>query len=148
MLRYKFRALSPCLLHLRPICAWLPHQTTIFNIMLRLNILAIYFALATAQSQSTTTAPTASIPAGKLVGNTCSQNPQAAQFLAVPYAQPPTGNLRFEPPQAYNQTYTGGTRNATTPTTPCIQFGSDQEATPWSEDWLGHCATSTVESSC
>ncbi|KAK4944042.1 hypothetical protein LTR10_016563 [Elasticomyces elasticus] len=104
--------------------------------MLSLNILAFYLAVATAQSLSSTSPPKASISAGTLVGETCSQNPSAAEFLGIPYAKPPTGNLRFEPPQAYNQSYTGGTRNATTAPPACIQFSSDQEAKPWSEDCL------------
>lgn len=45
-------------------------------------------------------------------------------FLGIPYAQPPTGDLRFRPPQALNTTWTG-TRNATEYSPQCFGYGSD-----------------------
>ncbi|PWY79699.1 carboxylesterase [Aspergillus heteromorphus CBS 117.55] len=56
----------------------------------------------------------------------------------MPYAQPPTGSLRFRPPQSLNTTW-NGTRPATGYCAECIGYGSDDWT--WgdivSEDCLG-----------
>lgn len=45
-------------------------------------------------------------------------------FLGMPYAQPPTGDLRFRPPQPLKSTWIG-TRNATEYSPLCFGYGSD-----------------------
>ncbi|KAG8158023.1 hypothetical protein KVR01_012295 [Diaporthe batatas] len=45
-------------------------------------------------------------------------------FLGMPYAQPPTGDLRFRPPQPLNATWTG-VREATDYSPQCFGYGSD-----------------------
>ncbi|KAJ9137868.1 Carboxylic ester hydrolase [Pleurostoma richardsiae] len=45
-------------------------------------------------------------------------------FLGMPYAQPPTGDLRFRVPQPLNSSWTG-TKNATQYSPECIGYGSD-----------------------
>lgn len=34
-------------------------------------------------------------------GHNASQNPSVTEWLGIPYAQPPIGQLRFAPPQTY-----------------------------------------------
>ncbi|KAM4026760.1 thyroglobulin [Anomaloglossus baeobatrachus] len=56
------------------------------------------------------------------------------QFLGVPYAAPPTGDLRFRPPQSYSWT---GTWNATTIRPSCLQPGDGKaQYSSVSEDCL------------
>lgn len=38
---------------------------------------------------------------GVIQGHKAIQNPSVTEWLGVPYAQPPVGQLRFAPPQAY-----------------------------------------------
>ncbi|CZR61563.1 related to triacylglycerol lipase V precursor [Phialocephala subalpina] len=45
-------------------------------------------------------------------------------FLGIPFAQPPTGDLRFRPPRSLNASFTE-TRNATEYSPECIGYGSD-----------------------
>jgi hypothetical protein len=35
---------------------------------------------------------------GPVVGHPASNDPQVSEYLGIPYAQPPIGELRFEPP--------------------------------------------------
>ncbi|KAH6654726.1 Alpha/Beta hydrolase protein [Truncatella angustata] len=58
-------------------------------------------------------------------------------FLGIPYAQPPTGSLRFAPPQALTTSF-AEPRNATEYSLMCIGYGSDtlNLGNPVSEDCL------------
>jgi carboxylesterase type B len=90
-------------------------------------VLVVGLALASAT-------PSVTISAGTVHGTTCS-NGQSA-FLSIPYAEPPTGNLRWTAPQAYNQGYPAGGYNASTKGAACIQFGTQfLETGLTSEDW-------------
>ncbi|MBD0272969.1 MAG: carboxylesterase family protein [Acetobacteraceae bacterium] len=51
---------------------------------------------ATAQAQSPNASPTIQTESGAVVGRSAGNT---AQFLGIPYAAPPTGALRFRPPQ-------------------------------------------------
>ncbi|KAF8476793.1 Alpha/Beta hydrolase protein [Kalaharituber pfeilii] len=42
--------------------------------------------------------PTVTAPSGKIVGQPGRLDPSVYEFLGIPYAQPPTGTLRFRPP--------------------------------------------------
>lgn len=78
-------------------------------------------------------APTVKIVNGTLQGAKCAAN-DVNSFLGIPYAQPPVGDLRFAPPQLYNQTFDN--RQATQPPPACTQFNvAFSERGPQSEDW-------------
>lgn len=80
------------------------------------------------------TAPSVTIDAGTLHGGRCA-NADTVFFKSVPFAQPPIGDLRFEPPQTYGK-YPGGVLNATQRSNTCIQFNDDfVPAGIKSEDW-------------
>ena len=80
--------------------------------------------------------PVVSIDAGTLHGGTCSGDSGAAYFKSIPYAQSPTGQLRFMPPKPYDEKFSQLGRNATIPAPACIQFGDFlAEPPPASEDW-------------
>lgn len=84
--------------------------------------------VATAQN-----APTVKTINGTLQGAKCSSN-DVNSFLGIPYARPPVGDLRFAPPQSYNQTFDN--RQATQPPPACTQFNvAFSERGPQSEDW-------------
>ncbi|KAI9755526.1 MAG: hypothetical protein M4579_004252 [Chaenotheca gracillima] len=83
------------------------------------------------------TTPTVEIDAGTLQGGICTNNANAAYFKSIPFAQPPTGDLRFAAPRPYMQKYEGGSRNATAPSSSCIQFAAEfAETYKNSEDCL------------
>ncbi|KAF3907824.1 Cholinesterase [Arthrobotrys entomopaga] len=80
------------------------------------------------------------LDAGKVQGSVC-PNLTSTQFLGIPYAIPPVGNLRWEAPLKYNGTFQGGALNATKPPATCYQFTANNTAAlpapgPYSEDCL------------
>ncbi|KAH8801799.1 putative carboxylesterase [Xylogone sp. PMI_703] len=80
--------------------------------------------------------PHIKIQNGTIHGMKCRDSNSNA-YLGIPFGEPPTGNLRFSPPQPYSSSFPGGLLNATTPPPACIQFGEDfLEDLPWSEDCL------------
>ncbi|KAJ5820467.1 hypothetical protein N7474_006058 [Penicillium riverlandense] len=94
---------------------------------------AILPAFATAALAS----PSVTIDAGTLQGGQCENTQNAVYYKAIPYAEPPVGDLRFEPPKAYNKHYPNGKLDATTAPASCIQFGAEFDATgALSEDCL------------
>lgn len=79
--------------------------------------------------------PSVTIDAGTLQGGQCDNGKNGVYYKAVPYAEPPTGKLRFEPPKTYGK-YPNGKLNATTPANSCIQFGgSFLPGGVYDEDW-------------
>lgn len=75
---------------------------------------------------------------GAIRGQTCSTS-LATSFLGIPYAQPPTEELRFMPPQPLSPSASqlGDVFDASQVAAPCIQWGSEfdvENPTP-SEDW-------------
>lgn len=106
-----------------------------------LQSLAVLLGLGLAETDAGFPAPEVEIANGTLRGGRCVSAP-VNYFLSIPYAVPPIGDLRFEPPQPYNQTF-AGVRDATTPAPSCPQLGIFFVAyqAGQSEDWYApHCA--------
>lgn len=80
--------------------------------------------------------PSVTIDAGTLKGGKCSGGQGAVYYKGVPFAEPPIGDLRFEPPKAYNKKYSNGVLNSTISAPTCIQFGNGTVPSGTkSEDW-------------
>lgn len=78
-------------------------------------------------------APNVKTVNGTLQGAKCPSN-DVNSFLGIPYARPPVGDLRFAPPQPYDQTF--DTRQAMQPPPACTQFNAAfSERGAQSEDW-------------
>ena len=95
---------------------------------LNTTMLSLLFLLASSTLAQVT------LPSGDtLTGGQCPSS-DALYYSSVPYAQPPTGDLRFAPPQPYDGSYTGE-YTALTPN--CPQFGEQfiEMTAPSSEDW-------------
>ena len=82
--------------------------------------------------------PSVTVSNGTVVGGICAKNPNAVYYKSIPFAQPPTGALRFLPSQPYAQQYPGGTLNATSRAPICVQFDGPRhsEGSPGQEDCL------------
>ncbi|WP_051338231.1 carboxylesterase/lipase family protein [Streptomyces flavidovirens] len=78
---------------------------------------ALPAAAPAAQAAPTTTRPLVGTAQGRLAGQT---HDRAEEFLGVPYAAPPLGNLRFRPPQQAARW--SGIRDATRQASACVQF--------------------------
>ncbi|KAJ5382848.1 Carboxylesterase type B [Penicillium concentricum] len=69
--------------------------------------------------------PSVAIDAGTVQGGRCEDGQNAVFYKAIPFAEPPTKELRFEPPKAYKRQFPRGRLNATTAAATCIQFSDD-----------------------
>jgi para-nitrobenzyl esterase len=92
-------------------------------------LIAVFSVAAEAQPAAPT-APTVTIDSGKLAGN---EKDGMMSFLGIPYASPPTGDLRWRAPQPVKTWQ--GTRQATEFGPVCRQT-ADWEKAPQSEDCL------------
>ena len=93
-----------------------------------LGLICLLSALGGAWTKTVTTTN------GTVVGGKC-ESYDVDYFLAVPYAKPPVGDLRFAAPKSYGK-YAGGRLDATTPAPRCVQFGNIFiESGTASEDW-------------
>lgn len=59
---------------------------------------------------------------GKVTGTVDPANPNVRQFLGIPYAQPPLGDLRFAPPRALLKTASNRTLQTTFLPPSCLQY--------------------------
>ncbi|KAL4893722.1 Carboxylesterase [Aspergillus ambiguus] len=84
-----------------------------------LSLLTISSAFAVTAAAS----PSVSLEAGTLQGGNCANGRNVVYYKGIPYAEPPLGDLRFEPPKAYSEKYPNGILDASTPAPACIQFG-------------------------
>lgn len=97
--------------------------------LLLLTLLSAFPAAVLASSSVT-------VDAGTLYGEKCNNGQNAVYYKGIPFAEPPIGTLRFEPPKAYTKKYPNGALNATTHAATCIQFGDDMVPSGTkSEDW-------------
>jgi carboxylesterase type B len=61
-------------------------------------------ALPWALQLVTATSPVINTSSGCVVGHSAHQEPGVTEYLGIPYAKPPLGELRFTPPQKLTST--------------------------------------------
>ncbi|KAF2648109.1 alpha/beta-hydrolase [Lophiostoma macrostomum CBS 122681] len=110
--------------------------------MKRTTAISIFFlvpffsaACADEVSDALSATPTATIANGRIIGTTTSVAGSTAtaavnKFLGIPYAAAPTGDARFEPPQAHANWNTLGTKELPNS---CIQVFSPTRIAPFTE---------------
>lgn len=106
-----------------------------------LKSLAVLLGPGLVRTDAASAAPEVEIANGTIRGGRCA-SADVNYFLSIPYAVPPVGDLRFTPPQPYNQTF-AVVRDATTPAPSCPQLGAFFVAyqAGQSEDWyVSRCA--------
>lgn len=87
-----------------------------------LQLLPTVLAVLPLSYASTSPAPTIALDNGlSILGVVNSTAPNVKQYLGIPYAQPPLGNLRFAPPQPYIAT-NGTVINGTVLPPSCNQY--------------------------
>lgn len=91
-------------------------------------------AIGSPLTERASTVPTAQLKNGTVSGVHSSQYNQDF-FLGLPYAQPPTGSLRFANPVSLNSSFKG-TYDASRYSNECVGYGSDQWNYNISEDCL------------
>ncbi|CAK7206706.1 hypothetical protein SEUCBS139899_009511 [Sporothrix eucalyptigena] len=102
---------------------------------LPLPVFFVVFLSAIPGAPADTQPLTVTVLNGTLSGARCPST-DVNSFLSIPYANPPLGDLRFAPPQVYDEKY-DGVLNATTPAPACPQFSiAFNESTVESEDCL------------
>ena len=69
-----------------------------------------------------TSSPTVHTTSGTIKGTVSKDQPNVRQFLGVPFAQPPLGALRWEPPQELPKSAASGTVSATKLPPSCPQY--------------------------
>lgn len=100
-------------------------------------ISAVFYLIVLAKATPSSLEPTVSIDAGTMQGGRCTGSSDAVFYKAIPYAQPPIGELRFAPPEAYSGKYPKGSLLANESASDCIQFGTEFAIndTLTSENW-------------
>ncbi|KAK4862195.1 hypothetical protein LT330_003333 [Penicillium expansum] len=88
---------------------------------MKLALAALLPAFVAAVSSS----PSVTIDAGTVQGGRCENGRNAVFYKAIPFAEPPVKELRFEPPKVYKKQFSQGKLNATTSAPTCIQFSDD-----------------------
>ncbi len=103
---------------------------------LRAGPLAVGYLLLLLFISDSLAAQTVAIANGTIQGVKCDRS-NVTSFLAIPYAQPPIADLRYEPPRPYNSKFaSNGILQATAAAPSCLQFGTGGgEKGPTSEDW-------------
>ena len=71
------------------------------NAWLLLPLLAANTTLATAQWTEWIGSTSVNTSSGVITGHAAANKTDVLEYLGIPYAQPPVGQLRFAPPQSY-----------------------------------------------